>query len=97
MPFLIKVIGVLVSLSMRYNSNVSKEKIKLENQLKKLSLDRDTDREWNNYLQEKQNKKKWTRHLLSAWHNHKLFCKNQCVLDSSVLSIYDIYKSTPQH
>lgn len=58
MPFLIKVIGVLVSLSMRYNSNVSKEKIKLENQLKKLSLDRDTDREWNNYLQEKQNKKK---------------------------------------
>jgi len=40
MPFLIKVIGVLVSLSMRYNSNVSKEKIKLENQLQKLSLDR---------------------------------------------------------
>lgn len=39
MPFLIKVIGVLVSLSMRYNSSVSKEKVKLENQLKKLSLD----------------------------------------------------------
>lgn len=39
MPFLIKVIGVLVSLSMRYNSKVSKEKIKLESQVQKLSLD----------------------------------------------------------
>lgn len=36
MPFLIKVIEISVPLSMRYNSSVSKEKIKSENQLKKL-------------------------------------------------------------